>query len=590
MRNIIPILFITLLNSCGTNSDNSNQQTISVDSKSFLETVKFSEGDPFIETIKKSEFFKLSGLTDKVVETNNGTIISIPKGAFRDSKGKIVEKEITIEITDIASFEEQFKSNISSPSGQNLMLNGGALYINATSNGSQLSLNDDSPIYVETKQKSNPKLIVFEGVRNDQGEMQWLNPKQPKKYLIPVNLNELDFLPKGFANEVEKNIPFGNYLLSSKELVDSLYYSLAAEPVVELDIEAEENQIESINAYSSNYEIYSDSLVDVPEINYCSAINPASIKVIKGKKFLKSFIATKQFEERLQTIHRTRKQDILEIYINNLSKNLSYCDSLVANSFNVGSSFELKFRKYAKENWSNLENLPRSVQRLGEYYTTNLKKVEETLQSSKKAYKEALAEKSAEAEKIKKGYRILLTKRQNYRQKKHGFTLGKLGWIASGIVIEPFTININVKTGADYDRVHVYTIDPSIKSIFAWQSADMVNFNYAFAEDVLLVYKKSLQAKALVVAYKNDTIFSDIQDFRAENHVEINFTLNTTTKNELSRMLKHFDRGSKDFNKLKVDLEYQASFYKEKERLKKVINQRKVITYLKQFIYQCNSK
>jgi hypothetical protein len=248
----------------------------------------------------------------------------------------------------------------------------------------------------------------------------------------------------------------------------------------------------------------------------------------------------------------------------------------------------LKFRKYAKENWSNLENLPRSVQRLGEYYTANLKKVGGDLQSSKKAYEKALDEKSAEAEKIKEGYKKLLTKRQNYRLKKHGFTLGKLGWIATGIIIEPFTIDLTVTTGADYDRVHVYTIDPSIKSIFAWQSVDMVNFNYAFAEDVLLVYKKGLQAKAIVVAYKDDIAFSDIQDFRAENHVDINFTLRPTTKNELSRMLTQFDRNSQDFNKLKVDLEYQASFYKEKQRLEKVLNQRKVIARLTQFIYQCD--
>ena len=52
-------------------------------------------------------------------------------------------------------------------------------------------------------------------------------------------------------------------------------------------------------------------------------------------------------------------------------------------------------------------------------------------------------------------------------------------------------------------------------------------------------------------------------------------------------MLTQFDRGGQDFNKLKVDLEYQASFYKEKQRLKKVLNQRKVIVRLTQFVYQC---
>jgi hypothetical protein len=136
--------------------------------------------------------------------------------------------------------------------------------------------------------------------------------------------------------------------------------------------------------------------------------------------------------------------------------------------------------------------------------------------------------------------------------------------------------------------VHVYTIDPSIKSIFAWQSIDKINFNYAFSEDVLLLYKKGLQAKALVVAYKGNETFTDIRDFRAVNQVDITFSLYPTTKNELSRLLTSLDRGSQDFNKLKVDLQFQASFYEEKLRLKKVINQRKVIARLTQFVYACS--
>jgi hypothetical protein len=309
--------------------------------------------------------------------------------------------------------------------------------------------------------------------------------------------------------------------------------------------------------------------------------------VIKGKKFSKSFIATKQFEERLQTFHRTRKQAVLEIYTGNLTKDLSYCDSLAATNFTFGSSFELAFRKYTKENWSNLKNLPRSVKRLGKYYTRNLKKVEGDLQDSKKAYEKELDKKSAKAQKLKEEYRKLLTKRQNYRLKKHGFTLSNLGWSGTGIFIKPFTINLTVNDGAAYDRVHVYTIDPSIKSIFAWQSINKVKFNYAFAEDTWLIYKEGLQAKAIVVAYKDDQPFTDIQNFTAEKHIEVDFNLHPTTKKALSKMLRKLDRGSKDFNKLTVDLEYQAAFYKEKVRLKKVINQRNVIRRLSAFVYEC---
>jgi len=589
MKNLISLLIIALLSACGTVDELSNEQSIAVDSKAFAETIKYSEGDPFIETIKKSEFFKLSGLEDKVVETTNGTIISIPKGAFRDNNGNIVEKEVTIEITDIASFEEQFNANITSPAGQNILLNGGAIYLNATKDGAQLSLNDDAPIYIETQQKSNPDLLVFEGIRNDKGEMQWINPKQPKKYLIPVALNELDFLPEGFANEVEKNMPFGNYKITTKELTDSLYYSLGLKFEVESSDETAVTELANVNAYSSNYS--SDQLEvnnDTTAVAYCLTIIPASVKVIKGKKFANTLIATKQFEERMQVIHRTREQKALEIYTSNLTKDLSYCDSLAGNLFGVGSTFELRFRTFSQENWSNIENLPRSVQKLGDYYTANLKKVSRELEAAKRKYEKALAEKSAKAEKIREDYRKLLTKRLKYRMKRHGFIPTKMGWYGIGKIIEPITIDLNVKNGADFDRVHVYTIDPGIKSIFSWQSTDKVNFNYGFAEDALLIYNKGAQAKALVVAYKGDVPYFDMQDFRAEKDVEINFSLHPTTKSKLKRKLSELDNGSKRFNNIKVDLAYQASFYNEKRRLKKVMNERRVIANLAWFVYRCS--
>jgi len=584
------MLFVTLLVSCATDNPNSANQITSIDAQAFAKVIKYSAGDPFIETIKQSEFFKISGLEDKVIETNNGTIISIPKGAFRDSKGNIVEKEITIEITDIDSFEEQFNANINSPSGQNILLNGGALFINATESGNQLSLNDKAPIYIETTQKSMPDLLIFEGIRNDEGEMQWINPKQAKKYLIPVDLDELDFLPEGFANEVEKNMPFGNVKSTTKELIDSLYYSLTAAPLSENSVQQE---LAKVNRHSSNHDAHGHDYSGHSDGHHatakpCAAIKPASIKVLKGKKFSTSFIATKQFEERLQTIHKTRAQKALEVYTSNLSQDLSFCDSLVSKLFPVGSSHELAFNAYSKDNWTNLENLPRSVKRLGKYYTTKLSAVEAELKAAKIKYEKALDKKSAKAEKIRENYKKLLSKRENYRLARHGFTLGKLGWTATGkIKKEPFTIDLKVAKGKNYDRVHVYTIDPNIQSIFAWRSIDKVDFNYRFLEDSWLKYKKGSQAKALVVAYNGNNAFYDIQDFIAKNHVDINFTPRPTTRKKLGSLLSQLDSGSRNFNKIKVDLQYQTAFYKEKKRLKKLLDERIVINKLSQFVYQC---
>jgi hypothetical protein len=530
MKNFKLLLLLLILISCGKGNKNSNNHTISVDSDALMNITKYEKGDPFIETIKNSEFFEVSGLKDNVIETKSGTIISIPKGAFRDSRGNIVEKKITVEITDINSFEEQFNANINSTSGQNILLNGGALYINATSDGSQLTLNNDSPIYVELIQESNPDLLIFEGIRDEKGEMKWLNPKQPKKYLIPVDLSVLDFLPSGFANEVVKNIPFGRFKEANSRLIDSLYYSLIekedASDSMQRIPEMELLIVPVNNTSNSSYEHVAMEIDEATQDtgyyeidfhSYCDAIKPASVKALKSSKFSKTFISTKQFEERMQTIHKTRKQEVLEVYVNNLSQNLSYCDSLASTLFNTGSTYKLKFSAFAKENWSNIKDLPSSVKNLGRYYSSRLKRIENELLSLKREYESALKKKSKEAAKLRADYRKLLTKRQHYRLKKHGFTLKKLGWIAPGIIIEPSIIKLKVDGGDKFDRVHVYTIDPSIKSIFAWKSLDKINFNFAFAEDSWLIYKKYQKAKAIVVAYRKDEVFYDLEDFIAAN-------------------------------------------------------------------------
>src|SRR5690554_8187016 len=141
MKNILfPLFLFAFLISCnnGEGDNAENNQTISVNAKNLVEKIKYQPGDPVIETFKKSEFFKVSGLENHILETKSGTIISIPQGAFRDENGNIVEKEVQIEINDIKTIEDQILSNMTSQQGGKALQSGGSIYINATHNGKQI--------------------------------------------------------------------------------------------------------------------------------------------------------------------------------------------------------------------------------------------------------------------------------------------------------------------------------------------------------------------------------------------------------------------------------------------------------------------
>jgi hypothetical protein len=415
--------------------------------------------------------------------------------------------------------------------------------------------------------------------------MNWINPVKPKKYLIPVPLEELDFLPDGFTALVKKNMPFGNFGEATDEVIDSLYYSLSVvfEPFLS------EESWGKINRYSSNYDINEavkdDLYGGVDSIHICCAINPASIKAINDEKFAQTFIATRQFEKRLKSIFRTGEQKILECYTNNLSMDLSHCDSLAFNLLVDTSKLGREFNSFQNENWGNVENLPPSINKLSKYYHEQLEKVEKELEKAQEHLDKELESKSKKAEKLVEDYKKLLTKRQDYRMERNGFTLKKMGWVTVGIIVEPMTIELTVNKGDSYDRVHVYTIDPSINSIFAWQSTDKVNFNYAFAEDHIIVFKKFLKANAIAVAYQEKKPFFDLLKFTADNEVELEFNLKKTTPQELKKLLSSLDKGSKSFNKLKVDLEYQQAFYDEKERLKKLKSDNQVMRSLAEHLF-----
>jgi len=587
----LSILFSFLLLCIGCNSDSSNTNNpISIDINDFIEKIKYHDGDPFIETFKESEFFKLSGLEDHVVETANGTILSIPKGAFRDKNGKIVEKEVILEVTDIANLEEQIQSNISGQHKDKILKNGATLFINATADGQQLAFNKNNPVYVATKLQTDLKdAFVFEGIRNPKGEMQWLASAKPKQYLIPVDLEELDFLPPNFAMTAQKHLPFRNYKVATKVLLDSLYYSFGAEyPRNGSAHGSTQIPSTSFKFYQpgDDYDHGDDSSMS------CTGIDPSSIKVIKKERFAQSLIATKAFEQRMHYLHLAREQAALDIYIQNLDWDMARCDEKVAKILGGNSQHQLQFKAFARENLGNLKELPSSVKNLGNYYSKQLKKTRKQLVQLKKALDKDLKKKAESAQKKREEYQEVLYKRAEYRLDKFSFKLVKMGWIKVAEVIkslDTFDLEIQVNNGKEYDRVHVYTVDQRISSIFAFKSLDKTVFREGYQGDPYLLYKKMQQAEAVVVAYKGKEAFYDKASFQVTPVIRVRLNPQAITKKALNTTLRKMESGYKRFNKIKIDLEYQAAFYAEELRMKQLRNDMAFVGRLKTLALPCGS-
>jgi hypothetical protein len=211
----LSILAFTLMQCTSNNSE-------------YNSTPKFHPNDPFQETIVPSQNFEIDTKGDNVIEGKNGTIVVIPKECFMNSNGETVSGKVKIELAEALSLDQMLFSNLTTTANDKLLETDGMIYINASANGEQLTVDNNNPIYIEiptTKRKSG--MMAYKGVRDENGNMDWTDPKELEKILVTVDLNLLNFLPQGFEAEVIRGLPFKDHQIATKHLLDSLYYSLS---------------------------------------------------------------------------------------------------------------------------------------------------------------------------------------------------------------------------------------------------------------------------------------------------------------------------------------------------------------------------
>ncbi|MBS1635060.1 MAG: cytochrome c [Bacteroidetes bacterium] len=97
----------------------------------------------------------------------------------------------------------------------------------------------------------------------------------------------------------------------------------------------------------------------------CPEINPARIKAIWDRKFNNTILATKEFEERLQTIFTTCKDCVFDLYANNLGAPLYELDSTAA-GMTEGSAHD-KFIEFFKRRDGGVDISDKTAQALQSY-------------------------------------------------------------------------------------------------------------------------------------------------------------------------------------------------------------------------------
>lgn len=313
----------------------------------------WSEADEMIA----SQFYTVDNGEGMVLQTDQGMIIAIPEGAFLDASGNPVQGDVELEIKEALDAESIMLAGLSTKSGDDLLETGGMFYLNGRKDGETLQMNPDQPIVVEVPtDEVKSGMELFQGVRQEDGGLDWQDPKPIEQFLTPVDIHSLDFYPPNY----EQGLASLGYSSESKAWKDSVYYSFGGEstsattgvvlhssgvipdrepkgweldtlgydPVADAALIADGISIEEAKKLGYYYDYSSEGLGDSTISQYLE-LNPSKVQTVWNDQFQNTLMATKEFEERMPFIHCVAKDEVLAIYVNNQDKKLSTIDSMV---------------------------------------------------------------------------------------------------------------------------------------------------------------------------------------------------------------------------------------------------------------------
>lgn len=230
----IPVLITAavmalILNWSSSKPDVSTSSTTgSVESKVNYELPELNEsGDSLWADADKYipyQIYSIDTKKDTVITGKEGMVVAIPANSFVDENGNAVKGKIDFELKEALNTETILKGGLSTTSNGELLETGGMFYINARQDGKSLKIAEGKNIYADVpSDPTKTGIILFDGVRMADGNINWVNPKPIEKPLVPVDIHTLNFYPPLYEDSLAK---MGKDV-TNKKYKDSLYYSFA---------------------------------------------------------------------------------------------------------------------------------------------------------------------------------------------------------------------------------------------------------------------------------------------------------------------------------------------------------------------------
>lgn len=351
-----------------------------------------------------------------VVLSEDGVLISVPKGAFA-LNGKPYKKSVALQFQEAIDPSDIMQGGLSTTSNGELLETGGMISVTGyTIDGKPLNFNPKVGVYVQVPmQDMKSDMQLYDGEIQADGSINWIEPEPLAKIPVPVPMSELDFYPSGYENylneqkwEISKLSRDSLYLSFEEDGCDKIYYesyyefgddapidfgvsfqNLPSEEQPEFQF-ADNRLNNGANIYTVQDDSDSTEMLDTAAPNY---IYPSNVLAFWNEGFNNTNLATREFERRMQMVHKTCDNSVLKVYTSNIDKSLKECDDqLVA----MG---HFQFKKFAAENVGKLKAGNPHVKQLQRFYEKSINQLKKRNNILQKQESDRRSEHDAETRK-----------------------------------------------------------------------------------------------------------------------------------------------------------------------------------------------
>jgi hypothetical protein len=133
------------------------------------------------EIAEKPQQFSAPSDKETIVSGSRGTVIHVDPNRLEAADGSSIGDSIQIELIEMTVHSSLLLNNAQTASNGQILVTGGAYYLNMTSSGNQLKIKQGKGLEVEFPKLTEDEMGLFTGERDSLGQMNWIQTAEKFK-------------------------------------------------------------------------------------------------------------------------------------------------------------------------------------------------------------------------------------------------------------------------------------------------------------------------------------------------------------------------------------------------------------------------